>query len=184
MSAKREKTRQRIIDAFMELAYTKGIDGVYVKDICQKAGINRSTFYEYYNYLDELIEEVIIQQFDLVLSDEYKEDYQKTDTSILDFESVKHYIEAITNNQLIDVLLKSERVNRYFHMLVKHQVEVTLEGMKQDDYSYYQAYFHNVGSLSIIFEWLKNGRPVPMDSIVKIIQNYSLELYKPIQQQD
>ncbi len=184
MSAKREKTRQRIIDAFMELAYTKGIDGVYVKDICQKAGINRSTFYEYYNYLDELIEEVIIQQFDLVLSDEYKEDYRQTDISILDFEGVKHYIEAITNNQLIDVLLKSERVNRYFQMLVNHQVEVTLEGMKQDDYSYYQAYFHNVGSLSIIFEWLKNGRPVPIDSIVKIIQNYSLELYKPIQQQD
>ncbi len=184
MSAKREKTRKRIIDAFTQLAYVNGIDGVYVKDICQKADINRSTFYEYYSYLDELIEEVIIQQFNLTLAEENKEGHQQTDISILGFEDVKHYIEAITNNRFIDVLLKSESVNRYFQMLVNHQVKVTLEDMQQDENSYYQAYFHNVGSLSIIFEWLKNGRPVPIDSIVKIIRNYSLELYKPIQSQD
>lgn len=47
--SKKEKTKQKIIDAFWSLYETTRIEKITVKDICIKANINRSTFYEYFS---------------------------------------------------------------------------------------------------------------------------------------
>lgn len=45
---KRHQTQQTIYDAFWQLYQRKAINQVTVKEITQTAGINRSTFYEYF----------------------------------------------------------------------------------------------------------------------------------------
>ena len=45
---KREQTKAKIMNAFIELYSEKDIAQVTVRMICEKAGINRSTFYTYY----------------------------------------------------------------------------------------------------------------------------------------
>lgn len=51
---KREKTKKRIVDAFVALYAEKDISQITVRMICEKAGINRSTFYTYYADVYEL----------------------------------------------------------------------------------------------------------------------------------
>ncbi|MCD8068960.1 MAG: TetR/AcrR family transcriptional regulator [Lachnospiraceae bacterium] len=50
-----EKTRQRFVDAFWELAQEKPIRKIAVNELTRRAGYNRSTFYEYFLDTDDLL---------------------------------------------------------------------------------------------------------------------------------
>ena len=55
MSKKRESTRNAIINAFIVLLYEKGkVSAISVKDIIAKAFISRSTFYTYFDNIDDV----------------------------------------------------------------------------------------------------------------------------------
>ncbi len=61
-----KKTKGLIKGAFIELVEEKGFDNVTIKDICEKAEINRNTFYlHYYDKIDlltKLASEVFLEQ--------------------------------------------------------------------------------------------------------------------------
>lgn len=61
------RTRQLIREAFRDLLYRKGFDAITIKDISQKATINRATFYAHfedkYALLDEITEQAFHERF-------------------------------------------------------------------------------------------------------------------------
>lgn len=52
------QTRQNLIDAFWSLYANKRIEKITVKEITQKAGYNRSTFYEYFIDVYDMLEQI------------------------------------------------------------------------------------------------------------------------------
>lgn len=52
------QTRQNIIDAFWSLYCEKRIEKITVKEITQKAGYNRGTFYEYFTDVYDVLEQI------------------------------------------------------------------------------------------------------------------------------
>lgn len=64
------RTRQIIRDAFKALLKTKGFDAITIKDIAQKATINRATFYAHYEDKYALLDEIIVQTFENMLSEQ------------------------------------------------------------------------------------------------------------------
>lgn len=50
--------QQTLMDAYLELSYTKLRSSIRVKELCVAAYVARSTFYVYYEGLDELLEHV------------------------------------------------------------------------------------------------------------------------------
>lgn len=54
MDLRVEKTRKNIIDAFIELRSKKPIERITVKELCDKAQINKSTFYSHYHDIYDL----------------------------------------------------------------------------------------------------------------------------------
>lgn len=52
------QTRQNIIDAFWELYCEKRIEKITVRDITEKAGYNRGTFYEYFMDVYDVLENI------------------------------------------------------------------------------------------------------------------------------
>ncbi|KWX69711.1 HTH-type dhaKLM operon transcriptional activator DhaS [compost metagenome] len=57
------RTRQLIREAFRELLQHKGFDAITIKDIAQRATINRATFYVHYEDKYALLDEIIEQAF-------------------------------------------------------------------------------------------------------------------------
>lgn len=49
MDARVERTRRRLQEALFELAQERDFDQIAVSDIAERAGINRSTFYQHYS---------------------------------------------------------------------------------------------------------------------------------------
>ena len=61
-------TRQSIIDSFWILAKTGGNARITASAVAKKAGVNRSTFYEYFSDMDGLIDSI-----ETALTEELKE---------------------------------------------------------------------------------------------------------------
>ncbi len=63
MDIRKERTKRSIYNAFIELRSKKPLEKLTVKELCEKAEINKSTFYVYYNDvydLSEVIEDEIV----------------------------------------------------------------------------------------------------------------------------
>lgn len=67
------RTRKLIQDAFIELANEKGFDAVSVKDITERATINRATFYAHYEDKFALLTELTRLAFEKNLSEHMPE---------------------------------------------------------------------------------------------------------------
>ena len=58
MNKRVQKTREQLKHALTELLKTQPFERVTVKSICDKAGVNRSTFYVHYSCPRDLIDEI------------------------------------------------------------------------------------------------------------------------------
>ncbi len=58
MDSRTKRTRERIISAFFELQTQKPREKIVVRTLCERAGINKSTFYKYYGSIYDLSEQI------------------------------------------------------------------------------------------------------------------------------
>ena len=61
-------TKRAIKDAFAEILGEKPLSKITVKDIVEKCGINRNSFYYHYNDIPSLLEEILNEQADMLVS--------------------------------------------------------------------------------------------------------------------
>lgn len=66
--SKSDQTRMRIIDAYITIMRKKGWDKISVKEICLEADITRSTFYQYFSDVYDMLEQLQIFLLDQLLS--------------------------------------------------------------------------------------------------------------------
>ena len=59
MDKRIEKTKEKLRQALGELVRTESIDRISVSALCERAGINRTTFYKYYSVPDDIQQEII-----------------------------------------------------------------------------------------------------------------------------
>lgn len=60
-------TQQKIVDAFGALLSERSLSRITVKDIVQRAGVNRNTFYYYFQDMPDLVEQTIKVQVDHII---------------------------------------------------------------------------------------------------------------------
>ena len=80
-------TAIRMDKAFLELLEKKDFAFITVKEICESAGVNRSTFYLHYETIEDLLSEsteFIYKQFVTHMNEEPSEFISKIDTCPLD----------------------------------------------------------------------------------------------------
>lgn len=61
-------TKQAIMKAFVELLNHKSLDKITVRDIVEKCGVNRNTFYYHYSDIQNLTEDMLMAQADTIIS--------------------------------------------------------------------------------------------------------------------
>ncbi len=54
-----DRSKAALKTTFLELFRTKEPEEISVVELCQRAGVNRSTFYAHYEYMDKLIREAL-----------------------------------------------------------------------------------------------------------------------------
>ena len=173
---RKNRSKALIKEAFLELLQIKEPDEITVVELCEKAGVNRSTFYAHYEYMDNLIREVLWEsvknvfvgfgpQWDLPLDDGGVE---------------RTYIDAYLRRFLSDPTVRRfctcRNSENFRTLIIRAHVELSL-GPSSTPLEYYYAYFHNAGVLNFLLEWLNNGSAIPKEDVVEIIHEYSKVMY-------
>lgn len=172
-----EKSKAAMKAAFLGLFQTKEPEAITVIELCRRAGVHRSTFYAHYDYMDQLIQEVLLDsvaeacegfalQWDMPLED-----------GGVKRSLIKSYLRRFLSNPTLRRFCTCANSGRYRVLIIRAQVEVSL-GPGKDPVRYYTAYYHNAGVFNCVLEWLNNGEPIPEDDVIEIIHEASKIMYR------
>lgn len=163
-------TRMVLREALLEILQERPIERVTVKEICDRADVNRSTFYVHYGSPQELLDSI------------YREMYEEISQKSCDFSDIRSYMANICdimydNRELMKVFVRSGNIesmfgiaeiwkNKFLNMAEEHD-----DRPSESDASFL---FITCGAFSVITAWLLGHLPMTRDEVVDKI--YSLTM--------
>lgn len=171
-------------EAFLELIEKKDFAYITVKEICEKAGVNRSTFYLHYETVGDLLVESaqhIIDEFVtymphdtiafleklpsrpleelFLITPEYLTPYL---TYVKEHRRVfKATVEQASTLRMVDAY---QKLNRHVFVPILERFGVPLEDQN------YVMQFHISGLMAIINEWMKDDCNDSIEHIISVMQ--------------
>lgn len=176
-------TAVKMDKAFLSLLETKDFDYITVKEICEKAHVNRSTFYLHYESLYDLLDEsmeYVNGRFLAFMKAEGNIETVKKDSSLdeLIFVTPKYltpYLKYIKENRrLFKTVIENAailKLDEAYEDLFNHIFVPVMERFHfaSPDREYIIAFYLH-GLMAIITRWLENDCGETTEQIIKIIQ--------------
>ena len=167
---RRVKYTQRVLkESLIEILQERPIERVTVKEICDRADINRSTFYVHYGSPQELLESIA------------KELYEKIREKKRDFDDIKTYMAGICdimyeNRELMKLFVRTGNIESMFgiaELWRKDFLEMAepVDGRKEADAAFL---FITCGAFAVLNSWLLGHLPMSRDEVVERV--YSLTM--------
>jgi AcrR family transcriptional regulator len=164
-------------EALLYFLDQKEFEFITVKEICKKAGVNRSTFYLHYENMNDLLEETISYVNKKFMSkfDEIDNKSDIFDTVLTKEKYLKPYLTFIKENKKIYKLIHDKshlfKLGNISKLLYENifDVALTKHNVKEDEKKYIIS-FYIEGVLGIIKKWIENDFKDDMDLIIDIIE--------------
>ncbi len=168
-------TKKLIQDAFLELLEKRPLAKINVTEICRLADVNRSTFYAYYNDVQELLHEI---ENDVLSQIPVSKQLPAMTTDNKEFlrllEKLFSYVKQ--NERLFKALIIKTDSNAFTRKLV----ETILRSYPKDtagksevilNYGYIYAIY---GAIGVLMEWILTGFPVSEKVFARIVLEMSI----------
>jgi AcrR family transcriptional regulator len=175
LDRRKKYTRMVLKDSLLQLLKEKSISSITIKELCELADINRSTFYSHYsNQYDLLnaIEEEFIEEMVETLS---QYNFSKEDEALQMTEKILEYIAE--KSEICQTLL-SENSDIHFQkkgMIITQKFIfknwLTKNQLNQDTVEYLSIFVIS-GSIYLIKHWLEDGMNKPPKDLAEIIINF------------
>ena len=176
-------TASKMDEAFLDLLSKKDFAYITIKEICDKAGVNRSTFYLHYETVSDLISESIEymngKYLNYIKPDSREivkrlKDCPLDELYLITPEYLKPYLNYIKENQRLfqtavenaGTLRLYETYNRMFDAVFSPILERFQ--VPTQDRQYIMAFYIR-GLIAIITEWIKQGCTDSVEHIISII---------------
>ena len=167
-------------EAFLRLLEEKDYERITVKEVCQKAGVNRATFYLHYEGMSDLLEETVAMingRFKASLSAVASGDPSR---EVLTGEKyLRPYLEFIRENKRAyrvihtqDHLFHSQKTFESFYQTI-FSPAMTHFGVPEEEKQYVFA-FYTQGTVAIIGKWLEDDCRDDVDRIIDIIMRHTM----------
>lgn len=178
-------TAARMDEAFLELLEKKDFAYITVKEICEKAGVNRSTFYLHYETVNDLLAEsarYFIDRFVEAMPMNVGEFFGKLQTRPLEElylitpEYLSPYLNYIKDHKRLFRTMHEKafvlgmdaaylRLNHYVFSPILRRFHVPSENHE------YMMQFYLNGLMGIVNLWLRDDCKDSVDHIIAIMQN-------------
>jgi AcrR family transcriptional regulator len=172
-SRRTQYTKIIIRESLMDLMKTRSVSDISVKEICAAADISRSTFYAHYKDQYDLlkkIEDEILEKTNAILN---KYSYKSTKSEARQMlEEILHYITC--NKSSIYVLFSENGDINFqkslFSSIYKTNIlKIFTEKMPDEKTREYYFMFVAVGSIGLIYHWIKTNINKPVDELAGLI---------------
>ncbi|MCC8067515.1 MAG: TetR/AcrR family transcriptional regulator [Clostridiales bacterium] len=162
-----ERTRQKFIDAFWTLIREKPISKIAVNEITRRAGYNRSTFYEYFLDIDEMLSYV---------EDELLREVRQTALDAMpESGSMKDLFQAVfmSMNDKIYLLMGPNGDSAFVAKLRKELSPILMNQLPVPadipDFDYLSS-FVNAAMFGLLQHWNEKGKDISAEKICKMMQ--------------
>lgn len=166
-------------EALLLLLETKDFEFITVKEICQKAGVNRSTFYLHYQNTSELLEETIE-----LLNKKFISSFPKNillsikDKILTSPEFLIPYLNFVKENKRAYKLIHQKpelfSADKAFKKMYKDIFAPALDNYNvAEAKKAYVFEFYTKGSLAIIQKWVEEDCKDDIDFIVSLIAKHT-----------
>lgn len=177
-------TAVRMDQAFLGLLEKKDIEYITVKEICEAAGVNRSTFYLHYETIGDLLAESVqymnqqFQEHMELRAEKFVSKIHECPLEELYLVTPAYlipYLEYIRQNKrLFRTALKNSgslRLDRTYRRMMRHVFLPILERFQvpEADREYIMAFYIS-GLIAILSEWLKHDCKDSMKHICTIME--------------
>ena len=164
-------------EALLVLLEKKDYDFITVKEVCQTAGVNRSTFYLHYEKMDDLLEETVsyvnnkfMDKLSLI-----GEVQDPTKVILTTDKYLRPYLSFIKENKKIYRLMHDKpylfHIDKITNRLYKDIFDIALTNFKvKEEEKKYIFSFYTEGVMGIIKRWLEEDCNDEIDLIIGIIE--------------
>jgi len=171
-------------EALITLLEVKELEYITVKEICEKAGVNRSTFYLHYETIDDLVNEAMenVNKRFLACFPKNGNDFARKidskkpeDLVLITQDYLRPYLQFISENKKVYRASfrnpNDMQANARYKNLKKYILEPILKkfGVPESRWRYYIVYYIE-GTMAIIKEWLNQDCQDPVETIAAIIE--------------
>lgn len=171
------KTKKAIYRAFAQLLSEKNINDITIKDIADRADINRKTFYNYYDGIYELTSEIenkIIDSFEKVIREHNVNELLHNPNKMFDelvkiinsdFDFYQHLISVESNSNLVSKLFislksRAKEVISEYSVLDEATLDIVLD-------------FVISGMFTVFQRWFNSSKEHSLDDMAKIVATLS-----------
>lgn len=171
-------------EALLLLLQKKDFEFITVKEVCKKAGVNRSTFYLHYENMDDLLQESVD-----MISRRFRESFDQS-TAVFDAQSASKeecflvtpkyltpYLAFVKENKSVFRLMKEKgrlfKAEETFEKMYKEIFLPVLQrfDVAEEDQSYVFAYYFS-GVVAVIMKWVELGCKKPAEEIIELIADF------------
>jgi AcrR family transcriptional regulator len=177
-------TRKILQESLLALMKEKSILNITIKEICEAAGLSRSTFYSYYNNQYDLLREIEEQTFvetDKIIQPYLKMMPKSRNSAVINL--LHDILQNIAeNSNSIQVLLSENGDSAFQKKFFRNSIEKARQFAKaasasRDDEKMagYASVFWAGGMLALVQNWLQNGMDIPAPELAKMISRLMRE---------
>ena len=161
-------TKSLLKNSLIDLMHTKSINKITVKELCEHAEINRSTFYLYYSDQFELLKEI---EDDLLLN--AREHLKHIDSDLNNLHYIKELLHYMQSNSDIFYTLLCRQENLSFQVAfidisIRH-LEINIKLQYEEKISDYIYRYLTMGCLSLITKWFEDGFDLSPEELAEMI---------------
>lgn len=184
-------TAIRMNKALIELIEKKDFEYITVKEICEKAGVNRSTFYLHYENTRDLLEESVEymnNHFLTYFSEQYRgksigyrvKNDSKNNLMFISDEYLLPYLKYVRDNRrlYLTVIEKAKTLDmeKNYDRFFVNIISPIMDKFKiQENEKEYILSFYIQGIIGIVCQWLKEDCSMSDQQIADIIKNCILK---------
>lgn len=160
-------TRQALNEAFCLLYRVKPLEKITVRELTTKAGFDRSTFYQYFLNLDDLLQQLESQVIAELVKSHNAASYDQDATSFI------QDLVQIYKGQAIYVNALFGQYGRY-HFLEHFKQSLSLQQIQPDlvedpKYSPYLLEYRLSGALDIFCLWLSRDQDLTVEELIALV---------------
>ena len=172
-------TKNAIRESFLKLLNERPLSQITVKDIVSDCGVNRNTFYYYFEDIPQLMEEIFTQDLENIIKkyptvEEIDDCIDEVIDSALENKKAVLHMYNSTNREMYE---------RYLWNVCDHVIgtymETILGGRKiSENDSYVIKKYLESFSFGMISNWLRSGMKDDVRSMMKRIRKMRKELFE------
>ena len=169
-------TKLMIKNAFLSLLKAKNLQNITVSELCEKAEINRGTFYLYYKDIYDL-RDVLVNAF----IDDFKKKllpiFLFNKNHLTDLEFIEEILKTLYKNKDLTEAFFANQIDKDFvNEILNTGEKIVLKTyskfFKDKDEKQFKLFYKysSSGSLALIIEWIKSNFSMPIDEFAIELQ--------------